>query len=108
MTTKKNPFQTIVQREEPRREDAPSKPKRGRRANGKRSNDEWVARTFYIKRETDLDLEERLLKFKRNGREMDKSDLIDELLEGWIRWHKGENIESCLDDISPMQKSDKH
>ena len=112
MNPKPNPFRTLVQREDPGTEKPrsqsppPQTPKRGRPATGKRSNEEWVTRTFYLRRETDLDLEERLLEFKRHSREMDKSELIDRLLDGWVRWHKGENIELCLSDISPIRKSD--
>ncbi|MCY7392685.1 MAG: hypothetical protein LH647_14720, partial [Leptolyngbyaceae cyanobacterium CAN_BIN12] len=38
---------------------------RGRPATGKRSDEEWIGRTFYVKRETDLDVEDELLKLKR-------------------------------------------
>lgn len=109
MTTQSNLFRTIVQRQEPDKEDTRSlsqKPKRGRPVNGKRSNEEWVARTFYVRREIDFNLEEQLLAFKRQGREIDKSELIDLLLDGWLNWHKGENIEMCLSDIAPIRKSD--
>lgn len=78
--------------------------KRGRPATGKRSDDAWIGRTFYIKRETDLDVEELLLKLKRSGNEVDKSELVDLLLSAWVKWQQGENIEIHLSEISPIQK----
>lgn len=78
--------------------------KRGRPATGKRSDSAWIGRTFYIKRETDLDVEELLLKLRREGRDIDKSELVDFLLSAWVEWHKGENLEIQLSEISPIQK----
>ncbi len=79
--------------------------KRGRPATGKRSDDAWIGRTFYIQRETDLDAETELLSLKRQGIELDKSELVDKLLSAWVQWRKGENIDSLLPGISPIQKS---
>ena len=59
--------------------------KRGRPATGKRSDDAWLGRTYYIKRETDLDVEDRLLQLKRSGIEIDKSELVDFLLAAWVK-----------------------
>lgn len=75
--------------------------KRGRPATGKRSDPEWIGRTYYIRRETDLDVEDELLKLKRSGVELDKSELVDALLTIYVKWRKGENIENQLDEISP-------
>lgn len=80
---------------------APPPRKRGRPATGKRSDDEWIGRTFYVKRETDLDVEELLLRLKRRGVDIDKSELVEKLLFAWVNWHKGENLEIQLDEISP-------
>ncbi|MBD1836122.1 hypothetical protein H6F61_26415 [Cyanobacteria bacterium FACHB-472] len=84
----------------------PSEPKkRGRPATGKRSDNAWIGRTFYIQRETDLDAETELLSLKRQGIELDKSELVDQLLSAWVQWRKGENIDSLLPGIPPIQKS---
>jgi len=83
----------------------PEPKKRGRPATGKRSDDAWIGRTFYIQRETDLDAETELLSLKRQGIELDKSELVDKLLSAWVQWRKGENIDSLLPGISPIQKS---
>lgn len=81
-------------------------PKRGRPATGKRSDPNWLGRTYYIRRDTDLDVETELLQLKRQGVELDKSELVDSLLSAWIKWRQGENIESHLFKVSPRQKDD--
>lgn len=81
-----------------------TKKKRGRPAIGKRSDDEWIGRTFYIKRETDLDVEELLVRLRRQGIEIDKSELVERLLTAWVKWQQGENLEIQFGDISPIQK----
>jgi len=78
--------------------------KRGRPATGKRSREGWIGRTFYVKEETDLDVEEWLLKLKRKGVGVDKSELVEMLLSAWVKWQQGENLEVQLTDISPIQK----
>ncbi len=80
--------------------------KRGRPATGKRSDEAWIGRTFYIQRETDLDAETELLNLKRRGIELDKSELVDKLLSAWVKWQKGENLEFQLSEISPIPKSE--
>lgn len=86
---------------------SPEPKKRGRPATGKRSDDAWIGRTFYIQRETDLDAEGELLNLKRQGIELDKSELVDKLLAAWVQWRNGENLELLLSEFSPIQKS-KH
>jgi hypothetical protein len=77
---------------------------RGRPATGKRSDKDWLGRTFYLKRETDLDIEEELLKLKRQDLNLDKSDLVEALLAAWLRYRQGENAEFLLSEISPRRK----
>ncbi len=64
--------------------------KRGRPATGKRSNPDWIGRTYYIRKETDLDVESELLKLKREGIELDKSELVDFLLSEWVKSCQGD------------------
>jgi hypothetical protein len=80
--------------------------KRGRPATGKRSDRAWIGRTYYVKRETDLDVEDYLLKLKRQGIDIDKSELVDFLLAIWVKWQQGENIDFLIDEFSPRQKSE--
>jgi hypothetical protein len=77
---------------------------RGRPATGKRSDEEWIGRTFYVKRETDLDVEDELLKLKRQDVNLDKSDLVEALLAAWVKFQQGENSEFRLSEIAPRRK----
>jgi hypothetical protein len=77
---------------------------RGRPATGKRSDEEWIGRTFYVKRETDLDVEDELLKLKRQDVNLDKSDLVEALLTAWVKSQQGENSEFRLSEFSPWRK----
>lgn len=85
---------------------SPEPKKRGRPATGKRSDDAWIGRTFYIQKETDLDAETELLNLRRQGVELDKSELVNKLLSAWVKWRQGENLNFHLAEISPIQKSD--
>ena len=80
--------------------------KRGRPATGKRSDPNWIGRTFYIRKETDLDIEDELIKLKRAGINLDKSSLVDFLLDAWLKWRKGDNIDFYISEISPRQKDE--
>ncbi|NEU83369.1 hypothetical protein [Nostoc sp. UIC 10630] len=80
--------------------------KRGRPATGKRSDDAWIGRTYYVKRSTDLDVEEELLKLKRRGIEIDKSELVDFLMAVWVKWQQGENIDSLIGEFTPRRNSE--
>ena len=88
---------------------APEEPtkKRGRPATGKRSDPDWIGRTYYIRKETDFDVEDELIKLKREGINLDKSELVDFLLAAWVKWRNGENIDIQISEISPRRKDEK-
>ena len=81
--------------------------KRGRPATGKRSDPDWIGRTYYIRKETDFDVEDELVKLKRAGINLDKSELVDFLLAAWVKWRNGENIDIQISEISPRRKDEK-
>ena len=81
--------------------------KRGRPAKGKRSDPDWIGRTYYIRKQTDLDVEEELLRLKREGIELDKSELVDAMLDAWVKWRQGENIDLRIAEFSPRRNVDK-
>ncbi|MBW4536535.1 MAG: hypothetical protein KME09_21615 [Pleurocapsa minor HA4230-MV1] len=83
-----------------------STPKRGRPATGKRSDPDWIGRTYYVRKETDFDVEDELVKLKRAGINLDKSELVDFLLAAWVRWRNGENIDIQMSEISPRRKDE--
>lgn len=80
--------------------------KRGRPATGKRSDPDWIGRTYYVRKETDFDVEDELIKLKRSGINLDKSELVDFLLAAWVRWRNGENINIQMSEISPRRKDE--
>ena len=82
----------------------PEPRRRGRPATGKRSDPAWIGRTFYIQKETDLDVEDALLRLKRQGIEVDKSELLDAILAAWVQWQQGNNIDLILNEITPRRK----
>lgn len=85
---------------------APAKKKRGRPATGKRSDDDWISRAFYIEESTDIDLEGELIQLRREGVRMDKSELVNSCLLAWLKWRKGEQPSKCLSEISPRRKDE--
>ncbi len=80
--------------------DSSEAPKRGRPATGKRSRPDWIGRTYYIQKSTDLCIESELLELKRRGEMMDKSELVNALLQAWVQWHQGADMEALLREIS--------
>jgi hypothetical protein len=80
--------------------------KRGRPATGKRSDPDWIGRTYYVRKETDFDVEDELVKLKRAGISLDKSELVDFLLAAWVQWRNGENIDVQISVISPRRKDE--
>jgi hypothetical protein len=80
--------------------------KRGRPATGKRSDPDWIGRTYYVRKENDFDVEDELVKLKRAGINLDKSELVDFLLAAWVKWRNGENIDIQMSEFSPMRKDE--
>lgn len=84
----------------------PKKKKRGRPATGKRSDDGWIGRTYYIQEKTDIDIAEELVALRRQGVSLDKSELVDALLSTWVSWRKGEDANNRFGEFSPRRKDD--
>ncbi|NJM98037.1 MAG: hypothetical protein HC800_13580 [Phormidesmis sp. RL_2_1] len=82
----------------------PKKKKRGRPATGKRSDEGWIGRTYYIQEKTDIDIAEELVALRRQGVSLDKSELVDALLSTWVSWRKGEDANNRLGEFSPRRK----
>jgi hypothetical protein len=101
--------ETPAQEPEPKTEAAPEPVKRGRGRppGGKRTDDKWIPRTYYVERNNDIDCEIELARLRAHGIELDKSDLVNALLGAWVKFQRGENTEIQLDEISPRQKSKK-
>ena len=83
----------------------PQKRGRGRPATGKRSDPGWIGRTYYVQEDTDIDVELELALLRREGISLDKSDLVDGLLDAWLKYRQGENVSGLLHAISPRRVS---
>ena len=79
---------------------AKTKKKRGRPATGKRSDEGWISRAFYIEESTDIDIEMELALLRREGIKMDKSELVNQALIAWLKYRQGEKPSTCLGEIS--------
>ena len=64
------------------------------RPNSKRSDPDWLTRTYFLEKTTDIEVEAELIKLRRDGIEMDKSDLVNSVLKGWVAGRRGQVPES--------------
>ena len=67
----------------------------GRPANGKRSNPDWVGRTFYVEAETDAHFGIVIATLKAQGISIDKSDIVQVLLSEWMSKSPGAKVKWC-------------
>ena len=68
--------------------------KMGRPRSGKRSNSEWVGRTFYVKADTDSSLTDLVEQLKELGIQIDKSELAELILSDWLDLPLTQQLES--------------
>ncbi|MGG6242557.1 hypothetical protein ACQ4N7_28430 [Nodosilinea sp. AN01ver1] len=103
-TAEAGPEREEVKQEQSVEASQPKGRKRGRPATGKRSDPGWIGRTYYVKEETDIDVEMELALLRRQGVEVDKSELVNSLLDAWLKWRQGENSDRLMGKISPRRK----
>ena len=85
--------------------DAPPR-RRGRPATGKRSDPNWLGRTFYINKDVDRKIEIALLKLKQSqGIELDKSELVNGLLAAWLQAQLTGQAAVSMAEILKIQRS---
>jgi len=70
----------------------------------KRQDPDWLTRTYYVKKSTDLEVEDELLALRREGVELDKSDLVDALLAAWVAYRRGMAPDQALEQVSPKRQ----
>lgn len=70
----------------------------------KRQDPEWLTRTYYVKKSTDLEVEDEMLALRREGVELDKSDVVDALLAAWVAYRRGMAPEQALEQVSPKRQ----
>jgi hypothetical protein len=82
--------------------------RRGRPATGKRSDPNWLGRSFYINKTVDRQVEIELLKLKQSkGIELDKSELVNSLLAAWLQAQQtGQSAVSMAEILKIQQLQD--
>jgi hypothetical protein len=79
--------------------------RRGRPATGKRSDPNWLGRTFYINKDIDRQIELALIKLKQSsGLELDKSELVNGLLAAWLQAQQTEQSAVSMAEILKIQR----
>jgi hypothetical protein len=74
------------------------------RPNSKRSDPDWLTRTYFLEKTTDIEVEAELIKLRRDGIEMDKSDLVNSVLKGWVAGRRGQVPESDTTEAGGMEE----
>jgi hypothetical protein len=79
--------------------------RRGRPATGKRSDPNWLGRTFYIHKGIDSQIEIELLKLKQTqGLDLDKSELVNGLLAAWLQAQQTGQASVSMAEILKVQR----
>jgi len=63
-------------------------PSTGHRTGGKRSDPAWVMRSFFLRKDTDQAVKKAILELESQGITYDKSELMEDLLTGWLAWYR--------------------
>lgn len=83
----------------------PESPGSTPRPNSKRSDPDWLTRTYFLEKTTDIEVEAELIKLRRDGIEMDKSDLVNSVLKGWVAGRRGQVPESDTTETPEASRS---
>ena len=83
--------------------DPPAKPvSTGRRTGGKRSDPAWVMRSFFLRKDTDQAVKKAILELESQGITYDKSELMEDLLTGWLTWYQsGGSLDDYMKTRTP-------
>jgi hypothetical protein len=93
---------------EPNSEPEPEpEPKQRGRPRGKKSDPEFVSAIAYIRKKTHLQVKRLLLDKEELGDKQDFSELVQDLLDFWVKIQQGENPDSLIARFLDNQKS-KH
>lgn len=82
---------------------AAERAKPGRKPTGKRSDPNWAMRSFFIRKETDTKVKQAILELELAGVEYDKSLLMEDLLDAWLRWRDGEDFDKIMRTKTPKK-----
>lgn len=88
----------------PRETEVPPPRKRGR-PRGKKSDPEYDAAIAYIRKQTHIQVKRHLLDIEEQGQKLEFSELVQELLDLWVRAQKGEDPDILLSRFLDIQKN---
>ncbi len=123
MKSKNNAFRRIFEAAGKTESDTPSQPeatpsppsspnseleaKQRGRPRGKKSDPEFVSAIAYIRKKTHLQVKRLLLDKEEQGKKQDFSELVQDLLDFWVKIQQGENPEILIARFLDSQKSEK-
>jgi len=77
-------------------------PSTGHRTGGKRSDPAWVMRSFFLRKDTDQAVKKAILELESQGITYDKSELMEDLLTGWLTWYQsGGSLDDYMKTRTP-------
>ena len=82
-------------------------PKQRGRPRGKKSDPEYVSAIAYIRKKTHLQVKRLLLDKEELGDKQDFSELVQDLLDFWVKIQQCENPDSLIARFLDIQKSKK-
>lgn len=81
------------------------KGKAGRPKGGKRDDEAWLARSFFLESEVDGLIDEVVYLAKRRQNKIDKSDVVNTLVKACLQYRLDGNTESLTAAIQDIQPS---
>jgi hypothetical protein len=67
-----------------------------------------VMRSFFLRKETDQAMKKIILDLESKGMDYDKSELVEDLLTGWLAWHQfGGSIDDYMSNRTPRESVKK-
>jgi hypothetical protein len=103
-TESDTPPQPEATPEPPSKPDSEPEPKQRGRPRGKKSDPEFVSAIAYIKKKTHLQVKRLLLDKEELGDKQDFSELVQDLLDFWVKIQQGENPDSLIARFLDNQK----
>lgn len=76
-------------------------PSTGHRTGGKRSDPDWVMRSFFLRKLTDQAVKRAILELESQGITYDKSELMEDLLTGWLAYRDGGSVDEYMRTRTP-------
>jgi hypothetical protein len=62
-------------------------------------------RSFYLRKQTDTEVKKALLELESAGIDVDKSVLMEDLLDAWLQWRGGADFNKIMQAKTPRRGS---